>query len=911
MASVHNSYHLTIAAAGEYPTPATRKVWEDIQSYTSVIITAEANKVPVTVKVQWVNSDDDTVPTYDETPLVTDTFIIDTADTVVTKQFDTRARWVRVVVTTDKINTLLRLATTYKKAPTEIKLTDDTTNIVSVNLGDNEQNSLYTVLTDMSGQTLKSTGLNQTGEALYTHLADNSGDSLATTSTYRDINRVDFSHYVFSRSENAGNGGLTVGETTHDTIVHAEKSFRVHTDRLSVKDGDVVQMLTLRHGESEPKNLADIFASDTTTDVSGHIKITGQIKYVAREPNHVRFQVLTNENTSNWFSGVLALGQGANALTTVSFNDMNGPGQPHWGVCGETFRFVDTSLVDTADRVALAKVDDYYNIIADMSGFNSSGAGLTVSGTPYLYPLDTRLIRGSLEHDTPDTSTTTIFRVIQENNPLESLAVGLRDSCNSNLSSTGLGETTYLFDAHNVPSHKILYLIDKTEHYDGVDDQNKFEAVVGSLVAESINKMTAISTLVTHSDGGADSFKLQTYGVAYHNQVDVADADKDEVALEITTGNVDDLVDNDRFKNIEDTAAIVNYWGALVKFLDNGYAGTDPNNVPFATDFDTIILQTSTADSNHIANADTCRNIFDTCGWFDGVTKIAVAPAVTPDMLSFVGGNTDNIYIYDPAKGVHLMAQDVSGIAAKIADKLFKTAHIGSNALTVHTADANGVSQAGTRPVTDARFGDVALYYALADNCGSIIDTTKTAKDRPIDSTENNALYVHLTSTKQGEMGKSIYEHNPLPIKFTGDVHDGLTFDLTVSGQIVTNTDISSIDFTTISGYNLQSLGIANETAVPIWLKVYDISKGEVDSIRDEIVDDADPSGAGLQHRIKFNFPVPATDYRDLQFAKSVKFDRGIHFVASTNYKYDDLSYPPGNKHIFVHGTYSEVTESS
>ena len=108
--------------------------WEDIQAYTSVINTIESDSASGTIHFQWVNMDDDSVPRGDEL-LCEDSYTFVGDGTPLTKQFDTRARWFRLKI--EGAGIIQQFATTYKKSATEIKLTDDTTNIVSVNVGVN------------------------------------------------------------------------------------------------------------------------------------------------------------------------------------------------------------------------------------------------------------------------------------------------------------------------------------------------------------------------------------------------------------------------------------------------------------------------------------------------------------------------------------------------------------------------------------------------------------------------------------------------------------------------------------------------------------------------------------------------------------------------------------------------------
>lgn len=166
--------------------------WEDIKDYTSVIMTLQA-PVDGSATIEWANTTGRTFPT-DSDIIASENFTYSGAldasqASAVTKQFDHRARWFRVrydhsgAVEASFSDLSFNFETLYKKAPTELKIVDDSANVVSVNVGDNN-NSLYTMLTDASGVPIRTTNDSQTtGEALYVHLADGSGNSLATTET--------------------------------------------------------------------------------------------------------------------------------------------------------------------------------------------------------------------------------------------------------------------------------------------------------------------------------------------------------------------------------------------------------------------------------------------------------------------------------------------------------------------------------------------------------------------------------------------------------------------------------------------------------------------------------------------------------------------------------------------------------
>ena len=863
--SMASDFNSTSETTGE---PYFKGRWEDVQKYTSIITTV-LSPDNVTINIDWTNTKDDRVPDDAATEwLATDSFK-PLADTVVTKQFDTRARWVRVRVEGGDVT---YIATTYKNAPTEIKITDDTTNIVNVNLGDTK-NSLYTVLSDVSGIALRTTDRPGPGQALYTHLADISGASLRTTDTYRDITRnADLMELVpdaryelyFSRAEDAS-----------CSFVMSENSFRVSKDYVGVRPDDIVQFVMLRDGESL-MNLPGSFAG--TTDVSGHIKVTGRIKYVAEEPNHVRYQILTGPNTSNWFSQSSGF-----PFSSVSLNAMN-TGQRQWTNSGASvFSFRDLSAGTPPSAGKFVTVDNLYDIIADPSGFDLAAAGINVSGDPMINPLDLRIYRGSLE-TTGSRNHLALMHILRGSKTYESLGVALRDSSNQNIGSTGVNSTGYLVDAFSgLQRHNVLLLLDATNNYGNytsmVQQKTYADIVFTSLAGE-------VQTALVDSHDDVSSCRVIRYGAT--------DTIATYQALVGAGSNYLGLPDS---LNAPGSPMPINYWGAAAKYANNGFA---PNQ-PADPDVTATILFVSSTDSLRVANDDASRNSFEATGYYNGRQCFAIAPAVTSDLLSFAT-SPDHIYTYkypsdpDTAESRAQFAMDISAIADNIAYRLSRTAHVGHNALKVHTADVCGHSQAGTKSITGSRFGDVALFYALADNCGAIIDTTRTSNGRDL---SNNALYVHLADDK----GRSISENNGLFVKLDADIHDSYLFDLTVCGTLVTTADISSVRLSDASAFNINSISITNETPGPVWIKVFDMSTGFVSS--DPTLD---TSARGVMPHLIYNFAVPGLNYRDLQFSKPVLFRNGLYFVASTNFRYDDWQYGPGNQGIYVQGSYSKAS---
>lgn len=198
------------------------------------------------------------------------------------------------------------------------------------------------------------------------------------------------------------------------------------------------------------------------------------------------------------------------------------------------------------------------------------------------------------------------------------------------------------------------------------------------------------------------------------------------------------------------------------------------------------------------------------------------------------------------------------------------TTDTSSNALAVTMTDACGNAQASTTTnASETNNGHVALYYALADTCGEQLGTLKG-------NNGTNALYVHLTD----ECGNSINTTNPLPIAIGGDVTKGLTMDSSVNDTLRQFIDINVSD---ISGqsFNIDSLALSNEAAVPVWFKLYDTHPG--------LVTYAEQTNnyASIQNTMKLNIAVPPLSSRDLTIQKGVLFNHGLAVRVSTEHAYD------------------------
>lgn len=196
------------------------------------------------------------------------------------------------------------------------------------------------------------------------------------------------------------------------------------------------------------------------------------------------------------------------------------------------------------------------------------------------------------------------------------------------------------------------------------------------------------------------------------------------------------------------------------------------------------------------------------------------------------------------------------------------TTDTSSNALAVTMTDACGNAQA-SNTISGANTGHVALHYALADSCGAQLGTLKG-------NNGTNALYVHLTDSS----GDSINTDNPLPISIGGDVTKGLTMDTSVNDTLRQFIDINVSD---ISGksFNIDSLSLSNEAAVPVWFKLYDTHEGLV-TYAEETND-----YESIQATMKLNIAVPPLTSRDLTLQKGVLFNHGLAVRVSTEHAYD------------------------
>lgn len=215
---------------------------------------------------------------------------------------------------------------------------------------------------------------------------------------------------------------------------------------------------------------------------------------------------------------------------------------------------------------------------------------------------------------------------------------------------------------------------------------------------------------------------------------------------------------------------------------------------------------------------------------------------------------------------------DSSAIAdtSGVLNIVFGDVYTSNNAIAVVPTDVSGHAQASALTDVSGAYGRVALYYALADISGVQIGTTNTK------TTSTNALYVHLAD----QSGISHSTANPVPITIGGDQTAGLTMDSSLGDVLTQLININSSD---ISGnsFNINTLSLSNEAAIPVWFKVYDTHEG--------IVTYAEQTNdyAAAQNVLKLNIAVPPLVTRDIRFEKGIDFKHGLAARVSALHNYD------------------------
>jgi hypothetical protein len=844
--------------------------WEDIQKYTSVVITVSC-EVPGYVALNWTNaaedsSDLDNIPGVADlsNPLAVNSFYYNPLYGVQTREYGVRARWLNLDFSASTLaDSSLVISTVYKTAPTEIQIGDQCNNWVSVNLGDKFHNSLYTLLTDLSGNPVSSTAtvpaIGSSGTALFTTLADSSGNSLATTNDYRWITRqLTTSLYPITY----GAVEYLTADMSAGIIVPGNDTFVFPTWLMGFRDGDTVQYAMIRSNAASNFTLANVFNPVTT---SGYLKTTATV-HITDSPRTpianawTAFQLLVDQNLANWFNP--AIGFPALYPTQISSPSVQYLVTPPTG---------GPSYLVTNCGSNLAKIDDYYNLIQDPSGLNASGGYVL---NPGIYPLEMRLYLNSVSNNP------TYINLTASAAPNQALAVALRDNNNLNLSSTGYGTTGYYYRPSDKPlsGQGIILLIDRADGYpygNTGTDATQYQTVGTDLFGTIVTNVQAITDTSWNLTASLGEIAMYAYDTAtypvftYTTPAPTTSTINTALPLPLNATNL-----RDPWQAMASTYAANNgHVSSFVIFLSN------QNNI-----------------SGSIMAVDIS---YATLG---SVPRIVITPAINQEVLALANGG--QIFTYDWSVNTPLIPSELTAIGTEIAADLVGTTFIGHNALAVVPADTSGHAQAATRLVNQAMWAGSALYYALADSCGYSIDSTFSASGSVYVSGgivysdySHNALYTNLNTVNpiNGEE-QSVDYNNRLYVTFGGQTFNAGSFNLAISGALVSSTDISNAYF------NLNSLGIVNESPTTVWVKFYDVCVGQAYGVTDPTVT--------LSGNLIYNLAVPAENTRDLNFSQSVYIHNGLYMLATTTYLVDSSYYPYNARAVYVYGTYTPITAS-
>lgn len=176
MASLSNSVHHGYTDFSGY--------WEDTADYAAVTLTL-LSAVDGSLCLQWANTPRNRFPRDDDV-IATERFQY-SASGPITKQWDHRGRWFRVVynnasgATSSTFRDVsLNIETLYKAVPTELKTTDDSGGVTTV------QSKSYSIApTDICGNLVSTTHRKGQGTALFTQLSDRDGTSLSFSNNRR------------------------------------------------------------------------------------------------------------------------------------------------------------------------------------------------------------------------------------------------------------------------------------------------------------------------------------------------------------------------------------------------------------------------------------------------------------------------------------------------------------------------------------------------------------------------------------------------------------------------------------------------------------------------------------------------------------------------------------------------------
>jgi hypothetical protein len=571
------------------------------------------------------------------------------------------------------------------------------------------------------------------------------------------------------------------------------------------------------------------------------------------------------------------------------------------------------SKVRGPDTEDFPSMDKYHSIIGRYWGApHNNNSTLTPPTSDQGYPLDLRFYKPAFN----ESDWVIQFDISTTNNPSESLAVGLRDGNNNTFSSTGAGfdggvpPTVYYplsVSGGRASSRKILYLLETNYNANQTDNNEKTYYAFSDLtvsINDRIGVDSSCETAVLAFNGGT-TIPLLLDGI-------VTSVIKAPDTTSPWTTQVNDGIDWTA-NSYDGTSDFYPILEGLWK--GDGTLGLDTSAF---RDFspDTIVVF-ATNDLSLGPNSRVTHFDANFEQYYSNIERYIVSPEhgtvnpkTNPNLLHFTG-DADHIisFVGDPRDltANSDFTESFESVRDDLLDRLGGVKHVGHNSLMVHPSNLNGYSQAGTRQLANPQFEGVAMYYALADTCGTDIGTTKTDT-----STHNlNGLYVSLV-TKSDPNGdpikpSAVDEDRPLHIAMNNDFLPGRMFDMTVSGPPVFVKSPHSDDNLDNCFGNLRHLGIANETATTVWLKVYDMSIGWYVE-NSGATEPGDVSAHTLQNKLIYNLAVPGLEYRDLDFLQGVTFKEGLCLAATTNYKYDRFDYPPGKQHIFVNGTYKNLS---
>ena len=309
----------------------------------------------------------------------------------------------------------------------------------------------------------------------------------------------------------------------------------------------------------------------------------------------------------------------------------------------------------------------------------------------------------------------------------------------------------------------------------------------------------------------------------------------------------------------------------------------------------TVIIALANFNTGYGVSRETARSAISA-----SFGEVMVMTGVTPDAShSAMVQSRDPLISADPSSYIFKLPLSAPGMTDSELGRIMVSALnnmlLGSyvrtgNALYTAPTDICGHAQAGVLPngVYPAN-GSVGLAYALADSCGTMLTTTRYFASDP---SKHNALIVCATDSS----GQPIDIDHPLPIQITTVKRVTGTFDTSLGGGPATLVDINNLVGKTLT---LNSIHLANENPVPVWVKIYDLypTAGAVG---------AQFNYGLIQHTIKYNIAVPPLSTRSLEFERGATFTHGILARASTESAYGaDRTGNPGSNLVFLSGSYT------